>query len=53
MRITSVFLLIVAICLSISLIAFKPIGIFQDSLDIGKPKLAGSSHYDEVAKEYS
>ena len=52
MRITSFFLLIAAICLSISFIAIKPIGVFQNSLDIGNPKLAGSSQYNDATKEY-
>ncbi|MFD2934720.1 hypothetical protein [Spirosoma flavum] len=52
MRTTSFFLLTAAVCLSISFIAIKPIGVFQNSLDIGKPKLAGSSTYNEVRKEY-
>ncbi|QHV99362.1 hypothetical protein [Spirosoma endbachense] len=52
MRTASVFLFTVAICLSINFIAVKSIGAFQDSLDIGKPKLVGSSTYNEVTKEY-
>lgn len=52
MRTTSVFLLTIAVCLWSSFIAVKPIGAFQDSLDVGNPKLAGSSHYDEKTKEY-
>ncbi|MFD2934712.1 hypothetical protein [Spirosoma flavum] len=52
MRTASFFLFTVAIYFSISFIAVKPIGAFQHSQDIGNPKLAGSSTYNEVTKEY-
>ncbi|MCF0065762.1 DUF1349 domain-containing protein [Dyadobacter chenwenxiniae] len=52
MRPVSFFLFIVAIGISISFTADTPIGAFQHSQDIGKPKLAGSSTYNEVTKEY-
>ena len=52
MRPVSFFLFIVAIGISISFTADNPIGAFQHSQDIGKPKLAGSSTYNAAAKEY-
>ncbi|MFD2936530.1 hypothetical protein [Spirosoma flavum] len=53
MRTTNLFLLVVAIFLSISFIPTKTIGVFQESQDVGKPKLAGSSQYDKKTKEYT
>ena len=53
MRIISFFLLLGAVYLSFSFMATKPIGVFQDSMDIGKPKLAGSSAYNKQKKEYT
>jgi TolB protein len=49
------------ICLSflLSALAFcqvqaqHPIGIFENSVDIGNPKVAGSASYDESAQSYS
>ena len=46
-------LYIIAVCFSISFMPAKKIGIFKQSLDIGKPKLAGSSQYDKKTKEYT
>src|ERR1700730_13722216 len=33
--------------------AQHPVGIFEDHLDIGKPKLAGSASYDEATQSYN
>ena len=33
--------------------AQHPVGIFEDNLDIGNPKLAGSASYDEATQTYS
>ena len=33
--------------------AQHPVGIFEDNLDIGNPKLAGSANYDEATQTYS
>ena len=30
-----------------------PVGIFEDHLDIGKPKLSGSASYDEASQSYN
>ncbi|REA64436.1 hypothetical protein DSL64_02480 [Dyadobacter luteus] len=52
MRTANLFLFIAAIGISISFTADKPIGVFQHSQDIGKPKLAGSSIYNASTREY-
>ena len=52
MRPVSFFLFIAAIGISFSFTADKPIGVFQHSQDIGKPKLAGSSIYNVSTREY-
>jgi regulation of enolase protein 1 (concanavalin A-like superfamily) len=52
MRTARFFFFIVAISISISFTADNPTGAFQHSQDIGKPKLAGSSIYNEATKEY-
>lgn len=46
-------LLIFLSMLSISTFAQEPIGIFENSKDIGSPKLAGSSVYDEATQTYT
>lgn len=46
-------LFIIAVCFSISFMPAKKIGLFKQSLDIGKPKLAGSSQYNKKTKEYT
>ncbi len=52
MRTTYRSLFIIAVCFAISFMPAKKIGIFKQSLDIGKPKLAGSSQYNKKTKEY-
>jgi len=42
----------VAVGMSISFTVLNSIGAFQRSQDIGNPKLAGSSNYNDVTKEY-
>ena len=46
-------LLIFLSMLSISTFAQEPIGIFENSKDIGSPILAGSSVYDEATQTYT
>lgn len=47
------FLLPVLILLSItSFSQDKPVGVFQNAADVGKPKLAGSSRFDKAANQY-
>src|ERR1700754_2755956 len=51
----------IKICLSLllSCLAFYPalaqhqVGIFENSIDIGNPKVAGSASYDESTQAYS
>lgn len=52
MRTLSSSLVVAIFLLSVSFIAMKRIGVFQQSADIGNPKLTGSSTYDKKAKEY-
>lgn len=53
MRTTRLSLLLVVILLAIGFMPAKRIGVFDQSLDIGKPKLAGSSDYNKKTKEYT
>lgn len=52
MRITCLFILVLAMALSIGFAPTKKIGVFQKSTDVGNPKLAGSSQYDTRSNEY-
>ena len=53
MRIISFSLILAAGLLSNSFMPTKRIGVFQESTDVGKPKLAGSSQYNKRTKEYT
>jgi regulation of enolase protein 1 (concanavalin A-like superfamily) len=53
MKTTYLSFLIVTIALSIGFAPAKKIGVFQQSADVGNPKLAGSSQYNAQTKEYT
>ena len=53
MRITSLLLLIGVVFLITSAKPAKMIGVFQQSVDVGSPKLAGSARYNKQTKEYT
>lgn len=45
-------LIYLLLCISLSAAAQNPVGIFQSAADIGNPKNAGSTRYDEKTQEY-
>lgn len=53
MRTISFLLFIATFFLLISFIPTRRIGVFEQSMDVGNPKLAGSSAYNKKTKEYT
>ncbi|ADB37958.1 hypothetical protein [Spirosoma linguale] len=52
MRIHKLSLLILMGLAVLSFMPAKTIGVFKESVDVGKPKLTGSAQYDKKTKEY-
>lgn len=46
-------LVVILVSLSVNFIPAKRIGVFRQSLDVGKPKLAGSAQFNKRTKEYT
>ncbi|QIP13595.1 hypothetical protein G8759_13665 [Spirosoma aureum] len=53
MKTTYLLILIITIALSVSFAPAKKIGVFQQSVDVGNPKLSGSAQYNTQTKEYT
>jgi Tol biopolymer transport system component len=49
----SLFLMFCSLVLSIGFAQENPVGIFQDHIDVGNPKKAGSAQYDEGTQTYT
>ena len=53
MRLTSFLPAVVFVFLCICFMPAKRIGVFRQSLDVGKPKMTGSAQFDKKTKEYT
>ena len=50
---TALLLFFAGLLLSNGLLAQHPVGIFEDHMDIGNPKLAGDASYDDATQTYN